>query len=355
MQQALLARAACSGAIVLAAGLAAPRSCEGSALRPLECDPARVVGPAGCLKCHQREVEQWTATPHSQTFESLQRAPEAKAIVERLGLRSVKRNDVCTECHYTQQEIDGHARIVAGISCESCHGAAQGWVDRHGDYGGPQATRETETPAHRDQRRADSIAAGMNNPSNLYLIARQCLACHTSPREDLVNVGGHRAGSPDFELVAWSQGMIRHNFLRGGQTVNVPSSQERLRVMYVVGVLADLEASLRATALATQRAEFGVAAARRAARQKKRLYEIARLVDNSLLREALATAVDAPLELRRREELEAAADRLGELAYEVAAAESGGAWAALDPLLPAEADFRWRSHRGEAAAPAASP
>jgi hypothetical protein len=98
-----------------------------------------------------------------------------------------------------------------------------------------------------------AIAAGMNNPANLYLVARQCLACHTSPNERLVNVGGHPTGSPDFELVAWSQGMVRHNFVRSEGRTNEASSRERLRMMFVVGVMADLEASLRATAAATEK------------------------------------------------------------------------------------------------------
>ena len=65
----------------------------------------------------------------------------------------------------------------------------------------------------------------MNNPHNIYLIARQCYDCHTVPNERLVNVGGHLAGSQDFELVAWSQGMVRHNFLRTGGTTNAVLSR----------------------------------------------------------------------------------------------------------------------------------
>ena len=44
---------------------------------------------------------------------------------------------------------------------------------------------------------------------------------------------------------------------------NAPSSPERLRVMFVVGVMADLEASLRATASASEKRAFGVAAAQK--------------------------------------------------------------------------------------------
>jgi hypothetical protein len=306
----------------------------------VQCDPAKVMGPDSCTKCHESEMLSWRATPHFDTFESLHRMPEAKAIADRLGLRSVKRNDECTKCHYTIQEVHGRDRVIAGVSCESCHGAGRDWIEMHADYGGPTITKALETPAHRAERIEKSIAAGMNNPANLYLVARQCLACHTSPNERLVNVGGHAAGTPEFELVAWSQGKVRHNFLRSGGTVNVPSSPERLRVMYIVGILADLEASLRATAAASEKANFGVAAAQRAARQKRRLYEISQLVDNPHVNAALDAALGARLKLNNREMLIAAADEIGRQAYEFAATADWSQLAAIDPLLPAPDQYK---------------
>src|SRR4029079_13144230 len=117
--------------------------------------------------------------------------------------------------------------------------------------------KATETAEHREKRIADSVAKGMNNPHNIYLIARQCYDCHTVPNEKLVNAGGHQAGSNDFELVSWSQGMVRHNFLRGG-AANATLTAEELRVMYVVGVMTDLEYSLRAVATATEKSPFGL-------------------------------------------------------------------------------------------------
>jgi hypothetical protein len=301
----------------------------------VRCDPARVLGVEACAKCHANEVQQWQQTPHFATFDSLHRKPEAKAIADKLGLRSVKRNDQCTKCHYTTQTDEGRERIVAGVSCESCHGAARDWIEMHADYGGPSVTRESEPAEHRQARIDRSIAAGMNNPANLYLVARQCLACHTSPDERLVNVGGHASGSPDFELVAWSQGMVRHNFVHGGG-VNAPSSPERLRVMYVVGVLADLEASLRATAAATEKAKFGVAAAKRAAQRKRDLYEISQLLDNPQVKLAMTAALGVRLQLNNREALLAAADAIGQAAFEFAQTANGATLGAVDPLLPTQ-------------------
>lgn len=310
----------------------------GSAPQPPRPNPAKVAGHDSCARCHQQEIKQWQQTPHYRTFDVLHRAPEAKAIADRLGLRSVKRNDTCVQCHYTRQEVRGRERVVAGISCESCHGAAADWLEMHADYGG--ATKESESPEHKRQRRQASIAAGMNNPSNVYLIARQCLGCHTTPDEKLVNVGGHAAGTPDFELVAWSQGMVRHNFQRDGGE-NAPSSLARVRVMYVVGALADLEYSLRAVAKATTADRFGTAAATRAAKVKRRLWDIQRKLDLPLLAEALDEVSKLQLKLGNSQQITSAADRVSDVATRFAETVRGEELTAIDSLLPAPSTYKY--------------
>ena len=305
-----------------------------TAARPPVRDPAKIIGADQCAKCHQSEVQQWMHTPHFATYESLHRLPRAKEIADKLGLQSIKRNDVCTQCHYTKQIEDGRERVVAGVSCESCHGGARDWVALHNDYGGPGVTKTAESAEHRAKRVADSIAKGMNNPHNIYLIARQCYDCHTVPNEKLVNVGGHLAGSQDFELVAWSQGMVRHNFLRGGGTTNATPSQDELRVMNVVGVLADLEYSLRATAGATDKSTFGVTSAKRAARMKKKLLEIQKLVNDPLLNPAIDAVETVELRLGNSAAIVAAADAVGKAANEFAEKVDGKQLAAIDNLLP---------------------
>jgi predicted permease len=133
---------------------------------------------------------------------------------------------------------------------------------------------------------------------------------------------------------------VRHNFLRTDGAANAPSSPERLRVMFVVGVMADLEASLRATASASEKATFGVAAAKRAARQKRRLYEISRLIQNPHVDAALEAALGVRLKLNNREALVAAADAVGNAASEFAVSAIGAELAAIDPLLPAPEQYK---------------
>ena len=112
------------------------------------CDPNKVMTAEACAKCHINEVQTWKKTPHFQTFDQLGRRPEAQEICSKLGLRSAKRSDVCIDCHFTTRQINGRNKPISGISCESCHGASQDWLKVHNDYGGPTATRETESDAH---------------------------------------------------------------------------------------------------------------------------------------------------------------------------------------------------------------
>jgi hypothetical protein len=279
-------------------------------------------------------------TPHFATFDSLHRKPEAKQIADRLGLRSIKRNETCVRCHYTQQDQGGRARIVAGISCESCHGAAAAWITFHSDYGGENVTKDAESPDHRQRRLEESIARGMNNPHNLYLIAKQCYNCHTVPNESLVNVGAHAAGSHDFELVSWSQGMLRHNFLRTGGSANAESTPAQLRVMYVVGVMTDLEYSLRATAVATEKATFGVTSAQRAVRMKRQLIEIQNLTNDPRIEMALGAVASVELRLDNSSALLAAAEKVGRAAFVFAEQADGSTLAAIDPFLPQSSQYK---------------
>jgi hypothetical protein len=327
-------------AIVLTLLSAGSASAEEPAIGPTPADPAKVVGPDQCAKCHQAEVGQWMRTPHFATFDALHRKPEAKQIADRLGLRSIKRNEMCVRCHYTEQVQGSRKRVVAGISCESCHGAAADWIEFHADYGGPNVTKAAESPAHRKERLEESIARGMNNPHNVYLIAKQCYNCHTVPNESLVNVGGHVAGSQDFELVAWSQGMVRHNFLRTGGGANAESTPAQTRVLFIVGLMADLEYSLRATAVATEKATFGVASAQRAVRMKRRLVEVQKHVDDPRIKIALDAVGSVELRLNNSDALLAAAEKVGRAAFIFAEQADGNALAAIDPFLPRPSQYK---------------
>lgn len=297
-------------------------------------NPNLIVGADACAKCHAGEVQSWKQTPHYETFYTLHRRQEAQQIADRLGIASFKTDSKCTQCHYTLQAHDRSLDAVAGVSCESCHGAAKNWVSIHNDYGGPNLKRSEEAAEHRVQRLRDSISQGMRNPINVYLLAQSCYRCHTVPDEALVNVGGHKAGSLDFEIVAWSQGKVRHNFVRSDGKANDPSSPERLRQMFVAGMIADLEFSLRATARATEKATFGVTSAQRAKRGADRLKAAQELLKQPLIDEILTEFANAKLKINNREVLENAAQKIHQLGVRFAATVDGKDLAAIERFIP---------------------
>ncbi|TWU58242.1 cytochrome c family protein [Rubripirellula reticaptiva] len=310
-----------------------------SAAAPL--DPITVMGNESCVKCHAAEIQVWKTTPHNRTFEELHRRPEAKAIATKLGLQSIKNEGRCVACHYTEQsQAGGDPHVIAGVSCESCHGGAKNWLDLHQDYGGEGITRLSESPEHRQARILKSVAAGMRNPANVYSVAQSCLRCHTTADEQLVNVGGHSAGSLEFEFVSWSQGTIRHNFVRSDGKTNDVSDTDRLRVMFVAGMIAELESSLRATAVATEKATYGVTVAKRGARAGARLKSVAAKVESPKLDEILAVFGSVTLKLNNRDDLIQAADKISVLGYQFAETVDGSTFGSLDSFIPSSDRYK---------------
>jgi len=302
-----------------------------SPAQELRRDPAKVKGPDACGECHKSSVSVWKLTHHATTFKELPRRKKAKEITGALGIKRIKAESDCLSCHFTSALVDGKVKPVAGITCESCHGAGADWIKGHGDYGGKDVTRENETAAHREARLAQADAAGMIRPSRLYDVAANCYGCHTVPNEKLVNVGGHAAGSK-FELVSWSQGEVRHNVWYS--KTNDEAAIERKRMMFIVGQALDLEFGLRGVAKATAKATYAKAMARRASAARKALKKIGELVKVPEIDEINGAAAEAKLKLNNEAPLVAVADRIAAAARKFAQSHDGGAFGAVDPLIP---------------------
>ncbi len=180
----------------------------------------------------------------------------------------------------------------------------------------------------------NSMNLGMRNPVNVYLVAQSCYRCHTVPDEKLVNVGGHVAGSQNFELVAWSQGKVRHNFVRSDGKVNDPSPLERTRLMFIAGMIADLEFSLRATAEATVKETYGVTSAGRAARAAKRLAAANEKVNQPALAEVLEVFQSIQLKAEQSPQLIQAADAIAQIGIRFAGSSKGKSSRASTPSFP---------------------
>lgn len=300
----------------------------------VEYDPKKTMGHESCAECHASESAAWKKTPHATTWDALHAKEEAKSIAEKMGVRSVKRGDLCLNCHYTRQDDGGGVKPISGVSCESCHGPSKDWIKLHNDYGGPDVKKEAESAAHKAERLAKAMAGGMLPPDNIYLVARNCYNCHTVPNEKLVNTGGHKAGSEGFELVAWSQGMVRHNYHRTGGKTNEPSKPERLRVMYVVGLMVELEYAMRGVAPATEKAAFAVTMAKRAKAAKEKLAAVQAKAQIPEVAKALEIADGAKLSLNNAEALNGAAEQISAITKDYAGKADGSKLAAVDEFLP---------------------
>lgn len=243
-----------------------------------------VVRAEKCSRCHENEYNSWLNSHHFNSFTKLGNERKAREIVARLGgeQQIYKRSD-CMKCHATRQWKDNEPKPVAGVSCESCHGPAKKWLKKHNR--GPELLAEAEEKH------------GMIRPGNLHGLAQNCLGCHIMPNEELVNVGGHPLGSITFEIVAWSQGEVRHNFahlLREEDSTveNKNSSDERKRIMYTIGKMVEFEYCLRAYARAKEQGnKYEVQTGLRiltAYRKMKEIRNLAPLAELEKVKELLA-------------------------------------------------------------------
>lgn len=321
----------------------------------LRTDPEKVRGAEACGECHASAFEVWKRTPHATGFKTLHRLESAEGIAERMGLRLIKRDSLCLDCHYTAEEDDAQLRAISGVSCESCHGAGRDWIEVHNDYGGRGVDHGSETPEHRVQRLAASKAAGMRRGSDLYAVASSCFGCHTVPREELVNVGRHSLGSADFELTAWTAGEIRHNFLvsflDGDGTDNAVRPPEHRRRVYVLGRALALEHSLRGVAAAGEQGVYLKAMQGRLRRALSDLKLLGRLSEIPEITTMLGAARSVRASLGNRQALLSAAERVGEATRAFLDRHDGTRLAALDPLLEGREDeiAEWLADAEEAA------
>lgn len=116
---------------------------------------------------------------HTRTFAILTNA-RSERIADAVGIEDPANHARCTSCHapfqaVAQNRLGPQAEPKAGVSCESCHGAAGVWLRGH--------TRPDWTYAHR-------VGAGMRDLKNLYVRANTCVACHQNIDADL-SAAGH--------------------------------------------------------------------------------------------------------------------------------------------------------------------
>ncbi|MBL4720528.1 MAG: hypothetical protein JKY20_05305 [Alphaproteobacteria bacterium] len=203
------------------------------------------VGPKKCQECHTDEAKVLSGTKHFTSLKTVHKDKRAKKIVKAIGDKRMKKSATCKMCHYTeaQKKPGAKRKIVAGPSCESCHGPASDWITIHNDYG-KGVKRATETAAHKTERLQKAEAAGMVRPSKMFDVASNCMSCHGLAASGLDEKtaatmldNGHPL-NPDFELVEYSQGTVRHRFYPPDVTANKEMTAAEKSELYVVGQAA---------------------------------------------------------------------------------------------------------------------
>lgn len=309
-------------------------------------DPAKVAGPNACAECHKQEVEAWKGTHHFKTFREMPRNAEANKIAERMGVRRIRSESLCLSCHYTVQQRDDKAEPIAGVSCESCHAAGKDWIKIHSSYSGK--TAQTETKAEKEKRWKIADSKGMIRPRAIYQLAKSCFGCHVVPQEELVNKGGHQAGSA-FELVSWSQGEVLHNTWYSKGKENIPANISRKRMLYLVGLGVELETALRAVSKATVRKPYAFLMAQRVDRARKQLASAAKSAPNvPEIAKMVQLSHSAALKLNNERLLAAAADDISKLLVSITETYDGTTMAGLDPMIPGPDKFKGTARRASA-------
>lgn len=242
-------------------------------------------GARKCEKCHEAEAEVWKKTKHNKSFQDIHKSEAAKKILAAAGGGSMRANPTCVLCHFTETKASASAKpaVNSGPSCESCHGASSDWRDVHNNYGDGIEDPKKESPANKQKRLADARKAGMIWSFMTYDIAANCMECHGLAHPKLKGdvlakmlEAGH-PGEPAFELVAYSQGSVRHRYYPPNVTTNAEMNAAELARLFVVGQAAKLVSATAAAGKSDQ--------AQYAALQKKRAQDA---------RTALAAVADLP-------------------------------------------------------------
>jgi hypothetical protein len=211
-------------------------------------------GDKVCLECHKAEHGVWSGTKHFKSYRTVHKDKKAKAIVKSIGGRSMKKEATCALCHYTSvaKKAGKKPRPASGPSCESCHGASSDWLKIHNDYGGPSVKKVDETAAHKSERIAKATAAGMIWSSDHFGIAENCMSCHGLNNAALdgktlaAMLDADHPLNPDFELVKYSQGTVRHRFFAPDMAKNAEMTPAQLSELFVEGQAAKLVSAVDA-------------------------------------------------------------------------------------------------------------
>ncbi len=209
----------CRAAILICCALAAPYLAQPQTSNPApgSAENGKYIGPGSCAatSCHgsvkpvagsrilQNEYSTWIVKDkHSRAYQALT-GDWGEQVAADLKLGKAEEASKCLACHALApaHELIGRPfEIRDGVTCENCHGPAQGWLGQHTAKDTPEKHAQSVRDFH------------MVDTRNVIVRTDKCLECHLGTAEKFVDHEMIAAGHPDlfFELDSFSVVMPRH-------------------------------------------------------------------------------------------------------------------------------------------------
>jgi len=147
--------------------------------------PARATIQADCTKCHAQAEEWYYDDRHESTHQRLvNKEPKAVEIARLYGLNANQMSlgtQMCMNCHGSVETGAAAVTVRSGVSCESCHGGAEGYFEPH-------------------EKGDDPFALGMTRLKDGAARAANCSRCHLITDVRLLSAG-HPSGD-DYDFAA---------------------------------------------------------------------------------------------------------------------------------------------------------
>jgi hypothetical protein len=244
--------------LVVAAVIAAPPA------RSQGENGARFVGVASCAgsTCHGRmegdgqyvrqdELMKWQepSTPggaHSRAWAVLGNS-RSQVIARNLGLKDAATAPMCLGCHSDVAKAGASAVLADGVSCESCHGPAGGWLASH--YAGVGTTADPDRESR--EKHLANIRAGLAELENPVERAEVCVDCHFGKARDgqfvthRIMAAGHPRISFELDLFSSLQAHHQEDEDYGWRKFGVKNARTDHVQMWAVGQAVALERSLQ--------------------------------------------------------------------------------------------------------------
>jgi hypothetical protein len=221
------------------------------------------LGVASCAgsTCHGRmegdgtvvrqdELMKWQepSTPggaHSRAWAVLGNS-RSQFIARNLGIGDPSRAAMCLGCHSDAAASRGTAPPEDGVSCESCHGPAGGWIATH--YAGV-GTNANPGGEMRDKHLAN-LSAGLRKLEDPVVRAGVCVDCHFGAAGEgqfvthRIMAAGHPRISFELDLFSSLQTHHQEDEDYGWRKFGAPAARTDHVQMWAVGQATAMERSL---------------------------------------------------------------------------------------------------------------